>query len=73
MGQVGQEFVDALRAQVPAESVAVYPVNYLASSQFGDRMEFARSVVDGIRDAGAHVQTTSINCPGTRIVLGGFS
>lgn len=73
VGQVGQEFVDALRAQVPAESVAVYPVNYLASNQFGDRMEFARSVVDGIRDAGAHVRGTSVTCPGTRIVLGGFS
>lgn len=73
VGQVGQEFVDALRAQVPAKSVAVYPVNYLASNQFGDRMEFARTVVEGIRDAGAHVQATSAICPGTRIVLGGFS
>ncbi len=73
VGQVGQAFVEALRAQVPSKSVAVYPVNYLASNQFGDRLEFARSVVDGIRDAGSHVQATSVSCPSTRIVLGGFS
>lgn len=73
VGQVGQAFVDTLRAQVPTKSVAVYPVNYLASSQFGDRIQFAESVVDGIRDAGAHVQATSVTCPNTRIVLGGFS
>ena len=73
VGQVGQAFVDALRAQVPNKSVDVYPVDYLANTQFGDRMEFARSVVDGIRDAGAHAQAISTNCPDTRIVLGGFS
>lgn len=73
VGVVGQSFVDAFRAQVPTKSVDVYPVNYLASDQFGDPMQFALSVVDGIRDAGAHVQTTSVNCPDTRIVLGGFS
>jgi hypothetical protein len=73
IGQVGQAFVDALRAKVPTKSVDVYAVNYLASNQFGDRMMFAQSVVDGVRDAGAHVQATSVNCPNTRIVLGGFS
>lgn len=73
VGQVGQAFVDALRAQTPTRSVDVYAVDYLASSQFGDRMEFARSVVDGIRDAGAHLEATARNCPATRIVLGGFS
>lgn len=73
VGQVGQAFVDALRAQEPTKSVAVYPVNYLASNNFGDPMAFAETVVDGIRDAGAHVQDTSVACPNTRIVLGGFS
>lgn len=73
VGGVGQEFVDALRAQVPNKSVDVYAVDYLASNQFDNRMEFARSVVDGIQDAGAHVQATAANCPATRIVLGGFS
>lgn len=73
VGVVGQEFVDALRAQTPTRSVEIYPVDYLASNQFADRLEFARSVVDGIRDAGAHVQATAATCPATRIVLGGFS
>jgi cutinase len=73
VGGVGQAFVDALRAQAGTRSVDVYPVNYVASSDFGDPMAFARTVVDGIRDAGAHVESTAANCPNTRIVLGGFS
>lgn len=73
VGMVGQAFVDELRAQVPTRSVDVYPVDYEASGQFGDPLAFARTVVDGIRDAGTHVQATSLNCPSTRIVLGGFS
>lgn len=73
VGRVGEAFVDALRAQVPTKSVNVYPVNYQASDQFDNRMEFAQSVVDGIRDAGARVQATATACPNTRIVLGGFS
>ena len=32
VGGVGQAFVDALRSQVGARSVGVYPVNYPASS-----------------------------------------
>jgi cutinase len=74
VGGVGQAFVDALTAQAAPRSVAVYPVNYVASSDFGgDRLEFARTVVDGIRDAGLHIEATAANCPNTRIVVGGFS
>lgn len=73
VGGVGQAFVDAVRAQAGAKTVNVYPVNYPASSNFGDRIQFARTVVDGIRDAGLHVEATAANCPDTRIVLGGFS
>src|SRR6185295_5733244 len=73
VGGIGQAFVDALRSQVGGETVAVYPVNYAASSDFNDRIQFARTVVDGIRDAGSHVEATAANCPSTRIVLGGFS
>ena len=73
VGRVGQAFVDAVRGDDLNKSVRAYPVNYLASDQFGDRMAFARSVVEGIRDAGARVQATAANCPATRIVLGGFS
>jgi len=73
VGGVGQAFVDALRAQAGAKSVDVYPVNYAASSDFGDRLGFATTVVDGIRDAGLHVESTAANCPNTKIVLGGYS
>lgn len=73
VGGVGQAFVDALNSQAGGRSVAVYPVNYAASSDFGGGIDFARTVVDGIRDAGAHIESTAANCPSTRIVLGGYS
>jgi hypothetical protein len=73
VGGVGQVFVDAVQAQAAPRSVNVYPVNYAASGDFGNRIDFARSVVDGIRDAGTHIETTAANCPNTKIVLGGFS
>jgi cutinase len=73
VGGVGQAFVDAFRAQAGNRSVNVYPVNYLASGDFSDGMQFAQTVVDGIRDASTHVETTAANCPNTRIVLGGYS
>ncbi len=73
VGGTGQAFVDALRAQTPGKSVSVYPVNYPASDNFGDRIAFAQNVVEGVRDAGNHIQATAAACPDTRVVLGGFS
>ena len=73
VGGIGDRFVDTLRSAVGAKSLDVYPVNYEASSDFSDRIQFAQSVVDGIRDAGGHIQATAANCPKTRIVLGGYS
>lgn len=73
VGGIGQAFVDALRAQAGNRSVSVYPVNYPASSDFGNREAFAGTVVDGIRDAGTHVESMAANCPNTRMVLGGYS
>jgi hypothetical protein len=73
VGGVGQGFVDALRAQLGAKTVDVYPVNYAATDDFNDRDAVARTVSDGVRDAGAHIQATAANCPNTRIVLGGYS
>lgn len=73
VGGIGQPFVDSLRSAVGARSLDVYPVNYEASSNFSDRIEFGQSVVDGIKDAGGHIQATAANCPRTRIVLGGYS
>jgi hypothetical protein len=73
VGGVGQSYVDTLRAQLGPRTLDVYPVNYAASDDFANREAFARTVIDGVRDAGAHVQSTAANCPGTRIVLGGYS
>ncbi len=73
VGGVGQAFIDDLRAQAVGRSVSVYPVNYAASGDFENRAAFAQTVIDGVRDAGAHVQSTAANCPDTRIVLGGYS
>jgi cutinase len=73
VGGIGQAFVDALRAKTGAKSVAVYPVNYSASADFADSIQFALTVIDGIRDASGHIQATASGCPNTRIVLGGFS
>lgn len=73
VGGTGQAFIDALRAQVAPRSVDAYAVNYPASSNFTAGVDFARTVVDGIRDAGAHIQSEAANCPNTRIVLGGYS
>lgn len=73
VGGIGEPFVDELRTAIGPKSLDVYPVNYEASSNFSDRVEFARSVVDGIKDASSHIETTAANCPKTRIVLGGYS
>jgi cutinase len=73
VGGIGEPFVDSLRSAIGAKSLDVYPVNYEASSDFSDRVQFAQSVVDGIKDASGHIEATAANCPKTRIVLGGYS
>jgi cutinase len=73
VGATGQAFVDALRSQIGPRSLGVYAVNYPASGEFGDRIQFARTVVDGIRDAGTHVESMAASCPDTKMVLGGYS
>lgn len=73
VGGAGQAFVDQLRVQAAPRSVDVYPVNYLASGNFVDRIPFAQTVVDGIRDAAQKVESTAAACPDTDIVLGGYS
>jgi cutinase len=73
VGGIGQGFVDALRAKTGAKSVDVYPVNYAAAADFADTMQFALTVIDGVRDASNRIQATASDCPNTRIVLGGYS
>ncbi len=73
VGGVGQSFIDALRSDADGKSISVYPVNYAASGDFNDTAAFALTIVDGVRDAGAHLQSTAASCPDTQIVLGGYS
>jgi hypothetical protein len=73
VGGVGQAFVDSLRSKVGGRSVGVYGVNYEASSDFTAGIDFARTVVDGIRDTSGHVESMAANCPNTKMVLGGYS
>jgi cutinase len=67
VGEVGQAFVDSLRAQAAGRSIGVYAVGYPATE------DFAASASVGADDARAHVQYMATNCPNTRIVLGGYS
>ena len=73
VGGIGQGFVDAMRSQAGGRSVGVYPVNYPASSDFSGGVDFAETVIEGIRDATGHIESMTANCPNTRMVLGGFS
>lgn len=73
LGLTGVSFVEALRANAGGRSVGAYGVDYAASSDFADRLVFAHSVVKGIDDAQRRVEYLATNCPGARIVLGGYS
>lgn len=66
LGETEQAFVDSLRPRVGAQSLDVYSVNYPASDEWA-------TGVDGIRDAGAHVNAMAAACPKTKMVLSGFS
>ncbi|WP_375488015.1 cutinase family protein [uncultured Mycobacterium sp.] len=67
VGPTGQAFIDALRPQVGAKSLDVYPVNYPAT------YDFTNAGKEGIRDASAHVVSMTHDCPNSKMVLGGFS
>ncbi|OBB85332.1 cutinase [Mycobacterium colombiense] len=67
VGEVGQAFVDSLGSQINGRSMGVYPVNYPATA------DFAASAQTGADDVVAHVNDMIGRCPGTRLVLGGFS
>ena len=67
VGEVGQAFVDSLRAQTGGQSLEVYPVHYPASA------DYSNSSAAGAHDAAGHVKSTVAKCPNTKIVLGGYS
>ena len=66
VGRIGQDFVDTLRSRVGTKSLGVYPVNYPANMDFP-------TAIDGINDAGHHVESMAATCPKTKMVLGGYS
>ncbi|MEE2854535.1 MAG: cutinase family protein [Actinomycetota bacterium] len=65
VGKVGGAFVSALREQT-RKSVGAYAVNYPASKDF-------LAATNGANDASTHVQQMAVNCPNTKLVLGGYS
>jgi cutinase len=66
VGGIGQAFIDSLQTKVGPKSFGVYAVDYPASPDFP-------TAVDGIRDAGNHVESMAASCPKTKMVLGGYS
>lgn len=65
LGRVGDALVSSLRGRT-SRSIGAYAVNYPASYDFG-------RAADGANDASGHVMWMVENCPGTRLVLGGYS
>lgn len=66
VGAIGQAFIDSLQSKVGPKSFGIYAVDYPASPDFP-------TAVDGIRDAGNHVESMAATCPKTKMVLGGYS
>lgn len=66
VGEIGQQFIDALRWRVGPRTFEVYPVNFAALPEFA-------STVGGMIDASNHIRETVTRCPETEMVLGGYS
>ncbi|WP_197382384.1 cutinase family protein [Mycolicibacterium mengxianglii] len=66
VGRVGVALADAVRAQAGGRTVGTYGVIYPATYDF-------LAAADGANDATNHVLAMAQQCPGTRIVLGGYS
>ncbi len=66
MGRVGDALAATLRPQLGGRSLGTYPVNYPAGFNF-------LTTWVGADDARGHIAWMRDACPGTPIVLGGFS
>ncbi|WP_186243183.1 cutinase family protein [Mycobacterium simulans] len=66
VGETGEAFVNSLRSKIGPKSMAVYAVDYPATTDFP-------TAIDGVNNAGMHIEQTAANCPKTKMVLGGFS
>lgn len=65
-GRVGHALADSLRNRLGGRTVGIYGVNYPASYDF-------LNTAAGAIDATARISAMAAQCPGTRIVLGGYS
>jgi cutinase len=66
IGRVGDAFTEFLRPLVGGRTITSYGVDYPADYDF-------LTAQDGANDAAAHIAQTAAQCPGTKIVLGGYS
>ena len=66
VGRVGQAFANSMSAQLGGLTVGTYGVNYPASYDF-------LNTAAGATDATNRIAAMAEQCPGTRIVLGGYS
>lgn len=66
IGRVGQALVDQLAPRIAPRDLGVYAVNYPAGLNFLTTAEAAN-------DAAGHIAWLADQCPGTQVVLGGFS
>ena len=66
VGRVGQALADSFRAQLGGRTVGTYGVNYPATYDF-------LNAAGGATDAENRIALMAQQCPGTRIVLGGYS
>lgn len=65
LGDMGEQFVSDLSSRIGP--VGTYAVDYPAS------MDFGPSALAGVNDAANYIQWVANNCPGTEIILGGYS
>lgn len=66
VGGIGQAFVDSLQSHVGQKSVATYPVDYPASTDWP-------TAAQGVIDVSDRVREMAANCPETKMVLAGYS
>ncbi|MGB0971174.1 MAG: cutinase family protein [Mycobacterium sp.] len=66
VGRVGQAFANSLAPQLGGRTMGTYGVNYPASYDF-------LNTATGATDATNRIAMMAQQCPGTRIVLGGYS
>ncbi|MFT3716500.1 MAG: cutinase family protein [Gordonia sp. (in: high G+C Gram-positive bacteria)] len=73
LGDTGRAFGNSLATRFPNKTVKVTAVNYEASGDFEEGVDFLKTVAKGVRNAQGQLRYIAEKCPKTRIVLGGYS